>query len=547
MPRQHSHEVGRVGLLVCVMGSVVTALAAPAAARAAAVMPYSLQVGALTGPQGGLLRIEVDAGATVPAVTGLKYVQVSVNGQLTRVLSNVSAPGGVAEIELGPVPRGATVSAKFYVRDAKQALVQLGRATIARLRPDLVVAGVQAPRQTLPTRPIDVVADVSELNGDVGATATLRLMLGPTLLAEPKTVTVPPGGSVSVQFPGVNLTTAMSAELSVLIDEAVPFETNATNNAGSSTVEVTEHELVRSTVFVEALGGYGAQFNQHVYAPVTNPPVGTLPDLEAKVKALEPQLVRIFYNDNFEERQPNRVRNLAVVQGHGQAGSRGRGDDQHHLPGCRTSRRTIRPDRCPASQSCSRISSRSRATRGVRWVTVANEPNSTSVTMAQYEALYRALDAELIARGLDEPNQGDGRRPDPGQPADLVPVHRGEHERRARRVLGAHLLGLLERARSSWSPGSRTCARSSPRSCRSRRASRRTSRNPVSAASSTFRGSPPSSPGYWEDGTAMSRTNIAAFQQLWFDLETVQLGFPGSVKWDAYWGRYTQRTTSRGT
>jgi hypothetical protein len=33
--------------------------------------------------------------------------------------------------------------------------------------------------------------------------------------------------------------------------------------------------------------------------------------MEAKVKALEPQLVRIFYNDDWEERQPNRVKNLA--------------------------------------------------------------------------------------------------------------------------------------------------------------------------------------------------------------------------------------------
>ena len=74
---------------------------------------------------------------------------------------------------------------------------------------------------------------------------------------------------------------------------------------------MTENELVRSNVIVPSLGGYGAQFNQHVYAPVTNPPAATLPDLEAKVKALEPQLVRIFYNDDFEERQPNRVRNLA--------------------------------------------------------------------------------------------------------------------------------------------------------------------------------------------------------------------------------------------
>jgi len=52
-------------------------------------------------------------------------------------------------------------------------------------------------------------------------------------------------------------------------------------------------------------------------------------------------------------------------------------------------------------------------------------------------------------------------------------------------------------------------------------------------------GKPATDPGYWQDGTQISRTNIAAFQQLWFDLASVQLGFLGSVKWDAYWGRYT--------
>jgi hypothetical protein len=51
-------------------------------------------------------------------------------------------------------------------------------------------------------------------------------------------------------------------------------------------------------------------------------------------------------------------------------------------------------------------------------------------------------------------------------------------------------------------------------------------------------GKPALQPGYWEDGTPLSRTNIAAFQQLWFDLESAQLGFMGSVKWDAYWGKY---------
>ena len=172
-------------------------------------------------------------------------------------------------------------------------------------------------------------------------------MLGPTPLAEPEVVTVQTGAAASrTSSPAVDLTTAMSAELSLLIDEAVPFETNATNNAGSSTVEVTEHELVRSNVFVRALGGYGAQFNQHVYAPVTNPPVATLPDLEAKVKALEPQLVRIFYNDNFEERQPNRAPRTCSRSRTRSTGPRGGGDDQRHLP-----RRRRRPNDPPVSMS----------------------------------------------------------------------------------------------------------------------------------------------------------------------------------------------------
>ena len=88
--------------------------------------------------------------------------------------------------------------------------------TVVKLRPDLAVAAVHSPPQTLSTRPIDVVADVSELNGDAGATATVKLMLGPTPVAEPQTVTVPAGGSyLGRPFKDVKLTTAMSAELTV--------------------------------------------------------------------------------------------------------------------------------------------------------------------------------------------------------------------------------------------------------------------------------------------------------------------------------------------
>ena len=40
------------------------------------------------------------------------------------------------------------------------------------------------------------------------------------------------------------------------------------------------------------------------------------------------------------------------------------------------------------------------------------------------------------------------------------------------------------------------------------------------------------------DCTEIWRTNIAAFQQLWFAIDSAQLGVAGASKWDAYWAVY---------
>jgi hypothetical protein len=46
-----------------------------------------------------------------------------------------------------------------------------------------------------------------------------------------------------------------------------------------------------------------------------------------------------------------------------------------------------------------------------------------------------------------------------------------------------------------------------------------------------YYGGDPSCPEIW-------RTNIAGFQQLWFAIDSAQLGVAGSSKWDAYWAVY---------
>jgi hypothetical protein len=41
-----------------------------------------------------------------------------------------------------------------------------------------------------------------------------------------------------------------------------------------------------------------------------------------------------------------------------------------------------------------------------------------------------------------------------------------------------------------------------------------------------------------ENCTDIWRTNVAGFQQLWFNIASAQLGVAGTSKWDAFWGRY---------
>ena len=129
-------------------------------------------------------------------------------------------------MDLGRLERGTAVEVQAQVRDEKPPrIVVLREETTALLRPDLVVEAVDAPPQTLSTRPVDVVVDLAELNGDVGAKATVELKLGPAPVAEAKTVTVPKGGELSVAFEDVSLTSATTAELTLVVRRG-PFETD---------------------------------------------------------------------------------------------------------------------------------------------------------------------------------------------------------------------------------------------------------------------------------------------------------------------------------
>ena len=74
--------------------------------------------------------------------------------------------------------------------------------------------------------------------------------------------------------------------------------------------------LRRDRVLVGDFGGYGGQLNQHVYAKISGPPPA-LSTMEAKVVALRPQLVRIFFNTSEwtnEDRMASFVRTVELAE-----------------------------------------------------------------------------------------------------------------------------------------------------------------------------------------------------------------------------------------
>ena len=170
----------------------------------------------------------------------------------------------------------------------------------------------------------------------------------------------------------------------------------------AATAAAVDFEVVPDRVLVASLMGSGAQLNQNVFAPITNAPPSSLPDLQAKVVALAPQLVRVFFEDAQafapapDATLDSFLRTVELAQ---TAGA--------------TINVTWAGGNLSTTEAWQAAMSRFAdvlgelvTTRGVRnlsWVTLQNEPNTVGlryVTPQLLEAMYRYLDALLVAKGL---------------------------------------------------------------------------------------------------------------------------------------------------
>jgi hypothetical protein len=295
-------------------------------------------------------------------------------------------------------------------------------------------------------------------------------------------------------------------------------------------------ELVvdRSQVVTAQVAGYGGQLNGRVYAAISRG-VGVTDDnvqeLQRKFAVLQPQIVRVFVNAgdlNDPDRRASLARALLLAQWSGVTiNLTWQGGPLDLASG------TIPLLAAFINEEVPKIG-------GLRWLTIQNEPNSTQMTPAAYEAQYRALDPYLAdVHGQLQYMGGDLVRGDGTQAQGVWFQYMAAHMADILDAWSIHvfwdywdtqkIVDRLTEVRQIYdgiSPDGRKPLYVTEYGVRGLR-----SFNGVSA-----------DPGFWQDGTPIGRTNIAAFQQAWFDVLAARLGYVGTLKWDLNFGKYDNGT-----
>lgn len=215
------------------------------------VQPYSLSVTALTDVQNNT-DVTVTATAIVPGFTApasSKHVQMksfdtSGNLRWTKNTMNVPFTGS-----------GMSSSASFSYTDMHrhqpvqvQAQFQNGQttstkvvdaSTVVKARPDLTVSEVNAAAQFNVGQVANIAATIAELNGDLGATATVTLSENGDELDSVTGVNVNASGSVGVIF-AVAFDTVGTHDLTVTIGNVNPGDYDLSNNVYNFSIEVVD-------------------------------------------------------------------------------------------------------------------------------------------------------------------------------------------------------------------------------------------------------------------------------------------------------------------
>jgi hypothetical protein len=521
-----------VGVAVLAVFGVAAAPVRAAATAFCDASAYQLGLRSLTGPKGTGADLVVRITTATPDCEipeTLDDVQVTI-GQRKLEVQQVVSPSGSATVGLGRVLRLQRVDATIAF--GPQIVLQGQARTL--LKPDLVLRPVVAPLSRLSGRPFFVVARLAQATRDVGVTATATVSAAGAVVGT-ASVRIAPRRRAVLRIP-VTLTTPGRNRLDVTVTADLP-ETTTANNARRNTVEVTEFQVAPANVVVEGLAGYGGQFNHHVYAQLSRD-VGVtdanVVDMEQKMKALHPEFSRIFFPVRAfsdPDRMASFVRTVKLAQTAGTTiNITWQGGTLDVKSGNIARFANVLLD-LVNNQGITRL----------RWLTLQNEPNSTRMTPVQYEAQYRELDPYIQSiRGQVRYMGGDlVRGPGSGNNQQAWFDYMAQHMADILDAWSIHvfwdywdtqkLQDRLYEVRAIWD------------------AEPVDQRKPLYVAEYGVRGLRSfngviADPGFWQDGTPISRTNVSAFQHAWFDVLAAKLGYMGTSKWDSYFGKYDNAT-----
>jgi hypothetical protein len=299
-----------------------------------------------------------------------------------------------------------------------------------------------------------------------------------------------------------------------------------------ASAQAPEFTLAPDRGLVGHFDGFGAQFNQHLYANISGPPPD-IPGLEAKVLALRPQFARVFFNTNAwtaPDRMASFVRTVQLAQ---------RAQAQVNITWQGSTFAFAMANMPRFADVLTGLLTGGGI--GSVWVTLFNEPNSTRITISQYEQVYRLLDAALRDRGVRDRVHFMG--------GDLVGTTSplGQSQVDWFTYMAKNMGDLLDAWSihvywDFWDAGKIERRLATVRSVFS--AIPAPQRRPLYVTEfgvrglQTFEGESNFQPYLWPDGTPMAETTMAAFQEAWFMTRAAQLGYSAAVLWDLYAAKY---------
>jgi hypothetical protein len=184
--------------------------------------------------------LRADGTTTVSVTTGafgaprglLAQVQVKVDGVVVHVTNDVAS--ATHEVTLAGLVRGQELQVKANVRgvDGNRTEVVTSRAAVA-LAPDLAPSAPRVSGPAIRGLPVLIVAEVAELNGDVGARATCVLYADGLAVDRAGGIWVDAGDTVSCFF-ATTFPTAGRRSLVVSVEDVDPADYEPRNDRGDA-------------------------------------------------------------------------------------------------------------------------------------------------------------------------------------------------------------------------------------------------------------------------------------------------------------------------